>query len=95
MVDPESEDGDLVYLSRAAQRQICAVAKQGIQEAEFAILSSLEDLVYNSKGPSQINVIPLWACLWSLILMYRDCLAVYQAWSFASIQEHSGTISFP
>lgn len=65
------------FLSLAASSQLLLIIKQGIYEAEFQILAGLESYLYSSKGPGQRNAIPLWACLWSLILMYRDRMAAY------------------
>ena len=65
------------FLSIAASSQLLLVTKEGIREAERDILDALEPLVNSSKGPGQRNAIPLWACLWSLILMYRDRMAAY------------------
>lgn len=61
----------------AACSQLLLIVKEGIREAEVEILEALEPHLYSSKGPGQRNAIPLWACLWSLILMYRDRMAAY------------------
>jgi hypothetical protein len=64
-------------LSLAVCSQLLLIIKKGIREAETEILEGLEPHLYSSKGPGQRNAIPLWACLWSLILMYRDRMAAY------------------
>jgi hypothetical protein len=61
----------------AACSQLLLIIKEGIREAEIEILEGLEPHLQGSKGPGQRNAIPLWACLWSLILMYRDRMAAY------------------
>ena len=77
----ESDDDTPMIHSSAISNQILLVIKEGICSAEFTILDIIEKLVYGSKGPGQDNLIPLWACLWSLILTYRDCMVTYKKWS--------------
>lgn len=68
---------------KAISSQILQVIKDGIREAESVILKALEKPIYGASGPGEKNMIPLWACLWSLILTYRDCMVVYKQYSLA------------
>ena len=69
--------------SKAVSSQILHVIKKGIRKEELYVLKCLEKLMYGAKGPGQENMIPLWACLWSLILTYRDCMDIYKLYSSA------------
>jgi hypothetical protein len=70
-------------VSKAASSQILQIVKEGIRETEFMILKALEKPIYGASGPGEKNMIPLWACLWSLMLTYRDCMVVYKLFSHA------------
>jgi hypothetical protein len=79
-------DADKTYsalASKAVSSQILLVIKEGIRKEELLVLKYLEKLMYGAKGPGEENMIPLWACLWSLILTYRDCMNVYNQYSLA------------
>jgi hypothetical protein len=70
------------YASKAVASQILIVVKKGIWEQEQFVLKKLE-LIYKTQVPDRKSLVPLWACLWSLILMYRDCMKVYTQYSAA------------
>jgi hypothetical protein len=78
MVVPGNGEFDGLLVSKATSRQILMIVKEGIREAESVILKALEKPMYGASGPGQKNMIPLWACLWSLLLTYRDCMVVYK-----------------
>jgi hypothetical protein len=78
-----SDDNNAILASKAAKNQIVLDVKKGIENEERLILKALHKLIYGAKGPGQNNMIPLWACMWSLILTYRDCMAVYKQYSVA------------
>ena len=77
IVSSSASNNTQSFLSLAASSQLSLVIKEGIREAEYEILESIEPHLNSSKGPGQRNAIALWACLWSLILMYRDRMAAY------------------
>lgn len=72
-----------VLVSKVSSSQILQRVKEGIRKAESVVLKALEKPVYGASGPGEKNMVPLWACLWSLILTYRDCMMVYRQFSFA------------
>jgi hypothetical protein len=65
------------YVSNAVHIQIGVIVGQGIVEAEVEILSLLQKHIFSQKGPGRRNMLPLWTCLWILILMYRETLYCY------------------
>jgi hypothetical protein len=75
--------GGGTYASKAIASQILLVVKKGIWEQEQFVLKKLESLIYKTQVPDRKSLVPLWACLWSLILMYRDCMKVYKQYSAA------------
>ena len=79
--------GVVEYLSRAATCQLLCIIKEGIRAAECLLLETLEHHLYGSKGPGEENCLALWMILWTMILMYRDCMANYQIWSLAPVIE--------
>lgn len=70
-----------MFISNAVSSQLFVVVKRGICAAEPSILQALETLLCGAKGPGQRNSLALWACMWSLILTYRDCVATYKLYS--------------
>lgn len=62
------------YASEAVHKQIEAIAARGIVDLEVEILSELQKLIFSSKGPGKLNLLPIWTCLWLLILTYRRTL---------------------
>jgi len=59
------------YASEAVHRQIGIIVSQGIEALEQAILAEVQSIIFNSKGPGKLNMLPIWICLWLLILIYR------------------------
>jgi len=83
MILTDTDDPYTVCASKAVSSQILRLIKEGIRNEELIILKRLEKLMRGAKGPGEANMIPLWACLWSLILTYRDCMIVYKQYSLA------------
>ena len=65
------------YASRAVHNQIAVIVTKGIVDIEIDLLSSLQKRVLGSKGIGKGNALPIWTCLWLLILTYR---ATVNAW---------------
>jgi hypothetical protein len=78
IVPSNSDDPSEYWAPKAVSSQLLVVIKKGIRAEEMFVLKQLEKLMYGGSGPGQHNMIPLWACLWCLILTYRDCMAVYK-----------------
>ncbi len=62
------------YASKVVHTQIEVIVARGIVDLEFEILSELQKLIFGSKGPGKLNLLPIWTCLWLLILTYRRTL---------------------
>jgi hypothetical protein len=62
------------YASKVVHTQIKVIAARGIVDLEVEILSELQKLIFSSKGPGKLNLLPIWTCLWLLILTYRRTL---------------------
>lgn len=59
------------YASKVVHSQIAVLVARGIVDLEVEILSQLQDLIFNSTGPGKRNMLPIWTCLWLLMLTYR------------------------
>jgi hypothetical protein len=62
------------YASKVVHAQVKVVVARGIVDLEVEILSELQKLIFGSKGPGKLNLLPIWTCLWHLILTYRRTL---------------------
>ncbi|KAH8685530.1 hypothetical protein BGZ60DRAFT_395392 [Tricladium varicosporioides] len=60
------------YAPPAVQRQIAIIVSKGIVELEIATLSQLQKTIFDHKGPGKGNMLPIWTCLWLLLLTYRE-----------------------
>jgi len=50
---------------------------QGIVDLEVEVLSQLQNIIFDSKGPGKQNMLPIWICLWLLMLMYRRTIELF------------------
>ncbi len=60
-----------IYASKAVHMQIAVILSEGIDALEHEILDQLQGVIFHTKGPGKENMLPIWTCLWSLILIYR------------------------
>ena len=65
-------------VSEAVHIQLATIITKGIMDLEIDILSALEKHVLGPKGPGKDNMLPIWTCLWLMILTYRETI---DAWS--------------
>jgi hypothetical protein len=65
-----------IFASKAVHMQIAVILSQGIEALEHEILGQLQGVIFHTKGPGKDNMLPLWACLWSLILIYRRTILI-------------------
>ncbi|KAG4437593.1 hypothetical protein IFR05_006932 [Cadophora sp. M221] len=72
----ESEEGERV--SDVVHIQLAMVITKGITDLEVDLLSALQKHILGVKGPGKDNMLPIWTCLWLLILTYRETI---DAWS--------------
>jgi hypothetical protein len=64
------------YASKVVHRQIGVIVSQGIVDLEVEILSQLQTLIFSTKGPGKRNMLPIWTCLWLLMLTYRRTIHI-------------------
>lgn len=60
------------FASQAVHTQLAVIITTGIADLEKEILSALQTLLFNTKGPGKSNMLPIWTCLWLLVLTYRQ-----------------------
>ena len=59
------------YVSKAVHQQIGVIVSERIEALEYDILNQFEELIFHRKGPGKENMLPIWTCLWLLMLTYR------------------------
>lgn len=69
-----------MFAPEAVRKQNLVIATKGIGDLEMDILALLQRLVFDSKGPGQRTMLPLWTCLWLLILIYRRTREILRIW---------------
>lgn len=67
------------YASKVVHIQIGLVVSRGMVDLEVEILSTLQKLIFNSKGPGKGNMLSIWICLWLLILTYRRSIQNFES----------------
>ncbi|SRR6266536_938636 len=65
------------HASNAVYRQLSLIVSKGIVDAEVELLSQLQKHIFSKKGPGRGNMLPIWTCLWILILTYRRTIFCY------------------
>lgn len=63
------------YASKAVHKQIAIILTPGIEALEHSILIQLQSLIFSQKGIGRQNELPIWICLWLLILTYRRTIS--------------------
>lgn len=48
-----------------------SIVSERIAALEYDILNQFEELIFHRKGPGKENMLPIWTCLWLLMLTYR------------------------
>lgn len=78
--------GKVVALPISVQAQLRTIVYRGIHSMEYDILKELDMLVTSSNQPKVTTdqKLGLWACLWQLILTYRDLTATSKTWLASS-----------
>ena len=64
-------DEPIRYTSKAVHRQIAGILTKGIETLECDILEQLQYLIFSQNGRGTQNEVPIWICLWLLMLTYR------------------------
>jgi len=57
--------------------QIGSILSEGIEILEHDILTQLQNIIFHTKGPGKENMLPIFACLWLLMLTYRRTIQQY------------------
>ena len=65
----------LRYASKAVHKQIAVIITQGVETLERDILGQLQSIIFNQKGLGKQNELPIWICLWLLMLTYRRTIS--------------------
>ena len=81
----------IVTLPLSVQARLRNIARQALKLLEHKVLKSLDDCLSQSTQPQPREKMAIWACLWQLILMYRDLLAAFR--SQAARANENGTAS--
>lgn len=68
----ENREQPCKFASQAVHTQLAVIVTDGIVDLEIEILSALQKRLFDAKGPGKANMLPMWTCLWLLILTYRN-----------------------
>lgn len=67
----ESRKDQEKHASSTVNRQVAVVVARGIIDLEIDLLAQLQKLIFDTRGPGKKNMLPIWICLWLLLLTYR------------------------
>lgn len=67
---PESDEGELASFTMTAQIRLL-VCKE-LRSVETQVFSALDNLVYDQVNIGRENPLAVWACLWTLLFIYKD-----------------------
>ena len=74
-----TRDEPTKYASKAVHKQIASVLAKGVEALECDILGQLQTLIFSQKGRQSQNEVPVWICLWLLMLTYRRTIGHWSA----------------
>ena len=60
------------FASQAVHTQVAVIITAVVTDLEREILAALQKLLFSTKDPGNLNMLPVWICLWLLILTYRE-----------------------
>jgi hypothetical protein len=67
--DPKNK---LAPLPLSAQARLRSIARSALHGIEHDVLKKLDDCLTQAGTPKDDDRIAIWACMWQLMLMYRD-----------------------
>lgn len=67
---PETDEGELASFTMTAQIRLL-VCKE-LRSMETQVFSALDNLVYDQVNIGRENPLAVWACLWTLLFIYKD-----------------------
>lgn len=72
--------GKTAALPISVQAQLRTIVQRGIHSIEHDILKELDSLITPPHQPKPDDKLALWACLWQLMIIYRDLTAASKVW---------------
>jgi len=88
----DSTNKDAV-LPISVQAQLRTIVQRGLHSIEHNVLRELDSMITPMGQPRFHDKLPLWACLWQLILIYRELTAASRAWLSRSEQGRSDQLT--
>lgn len=82
----QDPSGKVSSLPASVQAQLRSIARLLIRGIERNVFKALDNLTTPTSQPKPEERLALWACLWQLILMYRELTAAFGIWSSCSEQ---------
>jgi hypothetical protein len=67
--DPKNK---LTTLPLSAQARLRSIARSALHGIEHDVLKKLDDCLTQTGAPKDDDRMAIWACMWQLMLMYRD-----------------------
>lgn len=83
--DPKNR---IVSLPISAQAQLRNIARSALNGIEHDVLKKLDDCLTQHGAPKAEERMAIWACLWQLMLMYREVVGatrdfIHEQWADA------------
>jgi len=69
----------IVTLPLSVQARLRKIAREALKLLEYKVLKSLDDCLGQHSQPQPQERMAIWACLWQLILMYRDLMGAFKS----------------
>lgn len=66
--------GKIAYLPLSAQARLRNIARTALNGIEHDVLKKLDECLAQHGAPSADERLAVWACMWQLMLMYRDLI---------------------
>ncbi|KJZ73575.1 hypothetical protein HIM_07131 [Hirsutella minnesotensis 3608] len=85
---------NVAVLPLSVQARLRNIAREALKSLEYKVLKSLDECLGQHAQPHSPERMAVWACLWQLILIYRDLLAAYKT-KIARLTRDGGGHDYP
>lgn len=69
----------IANLPLSVQARLRNIAREALKSLEYRVLKGLDECLGQHAQPQPAEKMAVWACLWQIILMYRDILTACKA----------------
>ena len=69
---------NFVSLPTSTQAQLREIARKAVYSYEMDVLKELDDCLTQQSSPKPEERLAIWASMWQLIFIYRECLSTFR-----------------